>query len=276
MKRRVKYWKIAPGSGGFLWVEQRDNSCIAIGWDETGDLDKYKTEERIKRRFAQIDWGSKTRPTQLLKFYEDVQVDDKVLANSGRQIYGIGTIFGTYKFDKNLYYAHSKPVRWERTFWEPLDVEELGLPKDLTAKIRLNRTVLELEPKEWKLVERALDRVENPFVGMNNFEGICRAPQTEQEAIILFGKLSQHLKMRIEYVGKPFPDAYVRVKEGKKWKTKTVEFELNSSDFESHGHLEQMKKGTDCDMIICWKDDWENKPKDLKVIELRKELAEIV
>jgi hypothetical protein len=111
---------------------------------------------------------------------------------------------------------------------------------------------------------------------LNNFEGICRAPQTEQEAIILFGKLSQHLKMRIEYVGKPFPDAYVRVKEGKKWKTKAAEFELNSSDFESHGHLEQMKKGKDCDMIICWKDDWENKPRNLKVIELRSKLAEMV
>jgi len=275
-RRKVRYWKIAPGSGGFVWIEQRDHRCIAIGWGETGDLDKYKTEESIRRRFSQIDWSSRTRPTQLLKFHKDIQVGDKILANSGRQIYGIGTVVGNYKFDEDIYYEHSRPVRWELTFWEPLDVEELKLPEVLTAKIRLNRTVLELEPKEWELIDKALYHVENPFKGMNNFEGICRAPQTEQETIILFGKLSQHLKMRIEYVGKPFPDAYIRVKEGKKWRTKAAEFELNSSEFESHGHVKKMEKGKEWDMIICWKHDWENKLKNLEIIELRKELEEII
>lgn len=129
---------------------------------------------------------------------------------------------------------------------------------------------------KWDLLDKALNRVKNPFQGMNNFEGICRAPQTEQEAIILFGKLSQHLKMRIENVGKPFPDAYIRVKEGNRWTTKAAEFELKSSDFERHGHLKSMKKGKECDMIICWKHDWAEKPRNLQIVEIRKELEEIV
>jgi hypothetical protein len=275
-QKKEKYWKIAPGSGGSAWVEQRDNNCIAIGWGETGDLNKYKTESRIRRKFSEVFHGEKTRPTQLLKFYREIHEHDKILANSGREIYGVGRVTGRYKYDDGLYYEHSRPVRWESTYWEPLNVESLGLPGDLTRRIRLNRTVLELEPGEWVSLDEALNRVKNPFQGMNNFEGVCRAPQTEQEAIILFGKLSQHLKMRIEYVGKPFPDAFIRVKKGSRWITKAAEFELNSSDFERHGHLKSMEKGKECDMIICWKDDWTEKPRELEVVEIRKELEEIV
>ena len=238
--------------------------------------EQVQDRRKIKKRFESVFRGEATKPTQLLKFYKEVQDGDKILANSGREIYGVGRVTGHYKYDENLYYEHSKPVRWESTYWEPLDVEDLGLSEDLTKRIRLNRTVLELEPKEWNELDHALNRVKNPFQGLNNFEGVCRAPQTEQEAIILFGKLSQHLKMRVEYVGKPFPDALIRVKKGTRWKTKAAEFELYSSDFERHGHLKSMSKGTECDMIICWKDDWIERPRNHEVVEIRKELEEIV
>ena len=274
-RRRTRYWKISPGRNGVLWVEQRDHGCIAIGWDETGNLNKYKGEEAIKRRFNQIDWGSKTRPYQLLTFYNDVKPHDKILASSGKYIYGLGTVTGNYKFDEALYYRHSKPVRWELRFWEPLDVEELSLPESLVKRVRLNRTILELERKEWELIDGAVSRVKNPFEGLTNFEGQCRAPQTEQELIILFSKLSQHLKMKIESVSTRYPDAYIRIKKGKGWATKAAEFELYSSDFESH-MKDYRKDPTSCDMIICWEDDWKQKPNDLEVIELRKELEEIV
>jgi hypothetical protein len=77
--------------------------------------------------------------------------------------------------------------------------------------------------------------------------------------------------MKIESVSTRFPDAYVRIKKGKRWTTKAAEFEIKSSDFVAHGH-----DPGKCDMIICWKDDWKQKPKNLKVIELRKELEEII
>jgi len=115
-QKRTRYWKIAPGSHGFAWVEQRDSNCIAIGWGETGSLGKYKTVDRIKKRFKEVFRGEKTRPSQLLKFYNEVRVDDKVLANSGREIYGVGTVIGNYRYDDSLYYEHSKPVRWELTY----------------------------------------------------------------------------------------------------------------------------------------------------------------
>jgi len=272
----LKYWKIAPGEQGFLWVEQRDHRCIAIGWSETGDLRKCKTEEAIRRRFHDIDWGFRRKPTQLIKFYKSVKPGHKVLANSGKWIYGLGTVSGNYRYYKDLYYRHGKPVRWELRFWEPLNIEEHDFPEELVNRIRLNRTIMKLQEEEWKLIEKQVLAIRNPFEGLTSFEGICRAPETEQEVIILFSKLSQHLKMRIEGVSTRFPDALVRVKKGKSWVTKAAEFEVYSSNFKAHGHLDKMKAGRDCDYVICWKDDWKPSSGLVEIVELRKELEEIV
>ena len=33
----MKFWRISPGEEGFLWSEQEQNNCIAIGGNEIGD-----------------------------------------------------------------------------------------------------------------------------------------------------------------------------------------------------------------------------------------------
>jgi len=267
------YWKIAPGQNGFLWVEQRDHGCIAIGWSEVGNLRKYKTREQLGKAFKKA--GYRSKPHQLWRFYTGVSPKDKVVASSGKCIYGLGTITGDYKFDERLYYQHSMPVRWVLKFWEPLNVRDLSLPEKLVKRIGLNRTILELTETEWEFLDKAISQAKSPFEGFTNFEGLCRAPETEQEVIILFSKLSQHLKMKIESVSTRFPDALVRVKKGKSWITRPAEFEIYSSGFKSH-MKDYRKDPESCDLIICWKDDWNEKPEKLEVIELRKELEEIV
>ena len=92
-----------------------------------------------------------------MKFYRDVELNDRVLASSGKRIYGLGTVKGDNRYDDGFFYSHSKPVRWELTFWDPLNIEEqkeqLGLPEELTNRIRRNRTILELNKigieQEW-------------------------------------------------------------------------------------------------------------------------------
>lgn len=265
----MRYWKIAPGEKGFLWVEQRDHGCIAIGWSEVGDLNRFKSVDELRQAFNKIGYDS--RPNQLWRFYEKVLREDRIVASSGKCIYGLGHVIDNYRFNDDLYYKHSKPVRWELKFWEPLNVEELALPQRTRKRLRLNRTILELTKDEWEMIDRAVTQVRSPFEGVSNFEGILRAPETEQEVIILFSKLSQHLKMKIESVSTRYPDAYVRIKKGEDWITRTVEFEINSSDFESHRHDPK-----ECDIIICWNDDWDGKPNRVEVVELRKELIEII
>jgi hypothetical protein len=48
-----------------------------------------------------------------------------------------------------------------------------------------------------------------------------------------------------------------------------IEFEYLSSDFVRHGHLERMKKGKPCDLIVCWEHDSMEIPKEIQVLELK-------
>lgn len=271
----MQYWKIAPGEGGFLWVEQRENECIAIGWNDTGDLTEYSNDEEIEKIFKN-EYTKK--PLSLLRFFHQVEKGDKIIASSGRFIFGIGTVNSNrYKYNMNLYYCHSKPVRWELTFWDPLDIYKLKVNAVLQKRLNYNRTILELEKEEWEEIEDVLFKTKTPFKNMTNWDGLPRSPVYEQEVIILFSKLTQYLKMRIEQVSTRFPDAILRIKRGNKWVLKSAEFEINSSDFERHGHLEDMQENDKkCDMIICWKHDWEQVPNNIEVIELRKKLLEII
>lgn len=280
-KEEIRYWKIAPGKHGFLWVEQRDNSCIAIGWNRVGEL-KNKSKEELKK--ALEDAGHKSSSlavTQLWLFQNEIRKGDKVIASSGKYVYGLGTIKGDCELDKTLTYQHMRPVSWEVKFWKPMSLDEelSSLSEEVKKKLMLNRTVLELEKKEWREIENEIHNAMRnyPFEGFTNFEGLCRAPETEQELVILFSKLSQLLKMKIVSVSTRFPDAIIRVKKNNRWISEPAEFELNSSDFQRHMKTYE-NNPEECKMIICWRDDWKNKPTDLKIeiVELRKKLEEII
>ncbi|MBN1861907.1 MAG: hypothetical protein JW840_10680 [Candidatus Thermoplasmatota archaeon] len=267
----MKYWKIAPGDKGFLWVEQRDNDCIAVGWNDVGNLKNFKNNEEIKKKFKE-EYPNR-RHKQLISFFNDVLIGDKIVASSGRHIFGIGTITGSYRYNDELYYCHSKPVQWGITFWDPIDIyDDIRLSGTLREKLNRQATVKELTKSEWEIIENELSRIKTPFKNMTNWEGLPRAPDTEQEVIILFSKLIQCLKMKIERVSTRFPDALLQVKQNGKWISKSAEFELYSSGFD---HFDRLKE-TKCDMIICWEDDWKNKPIDIEIIELRKVLLEII
>jgi len=279
----MRCWKIAPGRGGRSWVEQRDAKCIALGWNDTGDLGIFKSDERIEKEFRR--WYKK-RPDQLMRFYRQVNRGDKIIASSGEWIYGTGVVMHRYRFLPELTLQHAKAVNWERTFWEPVSVEELRISPKTKKKLRgpPPRTIRELSAAEWSQIETALSEIKDPFKDVKHFKGLSQAPQSEQELIILFSKLSEDtLGMRITSVGTRFPDALVQIKRHGIWKTVRAEFELLSSRFKRHGHLEQMKKlkktgdwgRQDPCYLICWKDDMSRKPRTVKVIEVRKEAQRI-
>jgi len=279
----MRYWKIAPGRGGRSWVEQRDAKCIALGWNDTDGLDTLKSGERIEREFRR--WYKK-RPDQLMKFYKEVRREDKIIASSGEWIYGTGTVTSRYRFLPELTLKHAKAVNWERTFWEPVSVEDLRISRKTKKKLRgpPPRTIRELSATEWGQIETALSEIKDPFKDIGHFKGLSQAPQSEQELVILFSKLSEdRLGMRIASVGTRFPDALVRIKRHGTWKTVRAEFELWSSSFKKHGHLEQMKglmktgdwSRQDPCYLICWKNDMSRKPRNVKIVEVRKEAQRI-
>jgi predicted Mrr-cat superfamily restriction endonuclease len=276
----TRYWKISPGQGGFLWAEQRDSDCIALGWNWAGNL-KGRTDQEIVDAFLTNAPASRretpNKAKQLLTFFHEVKEEDKVIACAGAEggkLYGLGTVDGDYRYAPELQYRHSKHVKWDKKFWAPLYVEELPLPKNTKGRLGVGKTILELESDEWKMTNRAVSKARSPFEGLTNFEGLSRAPESEQELIVLFSKMNRYLKMKIDMVQQRwFPDALIKVKKGKTWRSLPCEFELYSSGFKRH--LSQVARDEEY-YIICWKDDWRPKTQHLTVIELRSELQQIL
>tara|TARA_B100000315_G_C14467417_1_gene536625 strand:+ start:109 stop:1002 length:894 start_codon:yes stop_codon:yes gene_type:complete len=101
-----------------------------------------------------------------------------------------------------------------------------------------------------------------------NFNGLIHGPLNENGVIFLFGKIHDKLGFRIEAIQPSFPDAVGRRQTAKGWETVWIEFEFKSSNFKVHKHDPK-----ECDVIICWEDDWKDCPID--VIELKEEIQKL-
>ena len=278
MKNEIQYWKISPGAGGFLWREQKLNECIAIGWSEIGNAKGLDIEALRRKKFDGKPL-SRSAADQLNKFTNEVQTGDKVIASaSGNGIYAVGTVIGDYEFNDELEYKHSRKVLWETTFWHPVDIGLLKLSKSLKNKFHglSSLTIRKLEAGEWDEFCDRLNNIRTPFRNLGMWGGLIQSPEYENEVVILFSHMLQHLHMRIIKSGTLFPDAIVERKAGKKWKKINVEFELYSSGFQAH--LPDCNENEEY-MIVCWEDDdWrDNRQKRrFEIIELKDQLEKIL
>ena len=274
---QTRFWRISPGEAGFLWREQKLHECIAIGWSETGSA-KGKSRAWLKRKLNSLRWPGKRAFTQLSAFIWEVQERDKVVAStSANGIYALGTITGDYEFNRDLEYKHSRKVVWETTFWHPVEIGDLGLKADVYNKFhgRSSQTIRELDKDQWKHLCAKLDKVHTPFRNLSSWGGLIQSPEYENEVIILFSQLLQHLGMRIAGFGTRFPDAIILRKQRGKWCKLNVEFELYSSGFQAHMPVPDDK---DCRTIVCWEDnDWDKRKKaGLEIISLKDEIEKLL
>jgi len=107
---------------------------------------------------------------------------------------------------------------------------------------------------------------EKTIVGdLISFRGLVYAPLNENGVIFLFGKVAEDLNMYIEEIKPGYPDCIGRRFVGKGWERVAIEFEYKSSNFKQHKHDPK-----DCNIIICWENDWKDCP--LEVIELKTEI----
>jgi hypothetical protein len=96
---------------------------------------------------------------------------------------------------------------------------------------------------------------------------MCHAPLNEQGVVLQFGALAERLGFRVMSVRQAFPDCVALRRTGlASWQPLRIEFEYESRSFEQHGH-----DPAGCDLIVCWRDNWEACP--LPVLELRRELS---
>jgi hypothetical protein len=186
-------------------------------------------------------------------------------------------VLGDYEFNNELEYRQTKKVQWETTVWSPVRIESLKLPQQLYNKFhgRSSGTIRELTTKEWDCLSKRLNEVNTPFRNLGMWGGLVQSPEYENEVIILFSQMLQHLHMRIVSFGTRFPDATVERKRFGKWERLNVEFELTSSGFKHHLHEYKEKN---CRTIICWQNDWEppRNRGEFEIIELKSELEKML
>lgn len=116
-----------------------------------------------------------------------------------------------------------------------------------------------------------MDNSKDKLVIPKDFRGMIYPPYYEQEVGILFGLLLPYLNICVEEASGAFPDirkAWRKV-DGK-WKPVRIELETRSSHFKNHRH-----KLEECDIIVCWINDWAGLPNDKEVISLREVVKDL-
>jgi hypothetical protein len=106
-----------------------------------------------------------------------------------------------------------------------------------------------------------------------DFPGLTYAPINEQGVVLLFGMLADDIGFSVESIRVQYPDAImIDYRSGKQSRgvRKYVEFEYLSSHFGKQRHDPK-----ECDMIVCWEDDWKNRPKEVEVLELKSLLQKL-
>ena len=99
-----------------------------------------------------------------------------------------------------------------------------------------------------------------------DFRGLRHEPVNEQGVVLLFGMLAKQLGYLVESVQMGFPDCEAKRQIGpERWQRVNIEFEFESRNFRDHGH-----PLTGCDVIVCWRHNWPECPKNIEVVELSK------
>ncbi|HKD80475.1 MAG TPA: hypothetical protein VKH81_12335 [Candidatus Angelobacter sp.] len=89
------------------------------------------------------------------------------------------------------------------------------------------------------------------------------APTNEQGVLFLFGAVARKLGFVVLRIQTEYPDCEaLREMETDQWQRVRIEFEYESRNFVLHKH-----KPGQCNLIVCWKHNWEESP--VEVIELK-------
>ena len=84
------------------------------------------------------------------------------------------------------------------------------------------------------------------------YHSIENEPTNEQGVRLLFGLVAAALGWKITAGREDFPDCEVELRNDKgRWERRSVELEFRSSALKHH-----MDRLGECDMVVCWEDDW--------------------
>jgi len=122
------------------------------------------------------------------------------------------------------------------------------------------------KPKNLEVIELRKLKIADVTETSSPEDPLERIPQQELEIIFLFALFFKSLGFtKVKKIQHAFPDCIAYQEISSNIKETIIEFEFKSINFYQHGHPAE-----ECDCIVCWEDNWLDKPKNLEVIELRK------
>ncbi len=103
------------------------------------------------------------------------------------------------------------------------------------------------------------------------FRGVRHAPVDVGGVIFLFGMVARELGFNVEAMSSGYPrcEAKRQLAPGK-WARLRIEFELESRHFRDAG-----RNPAACDLLVCWRDTWPDRPSTLDVLALERVLPTI-
>jgi len=116
------YWRIGTTGGEkSYWDLMKDKNVVCIGWSKLGDLDNTDINSRkdIEKLFEnggyyKEDNRTKSRKAgEVFNFYNDIKINDIVLAQDGYLVHGIGIVRDEYHFEESDPFPHQRIVEWK-------------------------------------------------------------------------------------------------------------------------------------------------------------------
>ncbi len=100
------------------------------------------------------------------------------------------------------------------------------------------------------------------------FRGLRHAPVDVGGVIFLFGMVARELGFNVEAMSSGFPrcEAKRQIAPGR-WTRVRIDFEVESRHFHDAG-----RSAAACDLLICWRDTWPDRPATLDVLSLEQVL----
>ncbi len=122
----VRLLKVAPGEKARFWDDCRSGGYICVGWDEVGDLRKFKSPEDFKAAFKKRCSYSPAWKANELWTLMELRRGDRIVANNGlTKVVGVGTVKEPgYKWMPGRSregYCHTVAVQWDKTKWGASD-----------------------------------------------------------------------------------------------------------------------------------------------------------
>ena len=113
----VAYWTFSPGEKASKWQLCINDGIMCIGWDELGDLRKYKSREEMRYEVKKLrfkDGSAVNDSLAVWQFSHEMKLGDIVFAKKGKtQIIGRGIVESDYVFDSaRTEFKHIRKVKW--------------------------------------------------------------------------------------------------------------------------------------------------------------------